>query len=138
MLFSKPNFFDTESVTIKKMQKFWNQEVSKPKRHTLDDIDVVIVDNDVVYFLGQAPSWGDPGRGEKTSGGEINLQWKFSVEIELDIWRIIFDYHSKNYLWLSFEQLSLIVQVVTMNIKDSLKFGVMIGLLEVHKVVFIS
>ena len=28
-------------------------------------------------------------------------------------------------------------QVVTMNIKDSLKFGVMIGLLEVHKVPFI-
>ena len=75
MLFSKPNFFDTESVTIQKMQKFWNQEVSKPKRHTLDDIDVVIVDNDVVYFLGQAPSWGDPGGGEKTSGGEIHHHW---------------------------------------------------------------
>ena len=29
-------FFDTKSETTKKMEKFWNREVSKPKRHTLD------------------------------------------------------------------------------------------------------
>ena len=29
------NFSDTESETIKKMEKFRNREISKPKRHTL-------------------------------------------------------------------------------------------------------
>ena len=35
ILFPIPNFFDTESETTKKMEKFRNREVSKPKRHTL-------------------------------------------------------------------------------------------------------
>ena len=35
LLFSIPYFFDTESETIKKMEKFRNWEVLKPKRHTL-------------------------------------------------------------------------------------------------------
>ena len=34
-----PNFFKTESETIKKMEKFRNWEASKPKRHTLNDND---------------------------------------------------------------------------------------------------
>ena len=35
--FSRYQIFDTESKTIQKMEKFWNREVSKPKRHTLVD-----------------------------------------------------------------------------------------------------
>ena len=35
----------------------------------------VIIKSDVVHFVGQAPSWGDPGGGEKTSGGEIHQHW---------------------------------------------------------------
>ena len=35
ILLSIPNFFDTESETILKMEKFRNREVSKPKCHTL-------------------------------------------------------------------------------------------------------
>ena len=35
ILFTIPNLFDTESETIQKIEKFRNQEVSKPKHHTL-------------------------------------------------------------------------------------------------------
>ena len=31
----KPNFSNVKSETTKKIEKFWNREVSKPKRHTL-------------------------------------------------------------------------------------------------------
>ena len=34
-IFFYSNFFDTESKTIQKIEKFQNREVSKPKRHTL-------------------------------------------------------------------------------------------------------
>ena len=37
ILFPIPKFFDTESETTKKIEKFRNREVSKPKRHTLID-----------------------------------------------------------------------------------------------------
>ena len=46
ILFSIPKIFETESDTVKKMKKFRNREVSKPKRHTLDDNDDNDDDND--------------------------------------------------------------------------------------------
>lgn len=77
-------------------------------------------------LAGQTPSRGDPGGGETTSGGKSHHQsylrsFVMSHSCTLDI---------KQNNQVNF-------QVVTMNIKDSLKFGVMIGLLEVHKVPFI-
>ena len=34
-------------------------------------------DNDIMYFAGQTPSRGDPGGGEKTSGGKIHSHDNF-------------------------------------------------------------
>ena len=46
ILFLIPNFFDTESETIKKMEKFRNREVSKPKRHTL-----IWMQRTLIYYI---------------------------------------------------------------------------------------
>ena len=43
-------FFNTESETIHRMEKFWNREVSKPKRHTLiRDLRIEIFKTDLTW-----------------------------------------------------------------------------------------